>query len=325
MEERLQQLERIVQQLQRDNDDLTNKYNQLQRDYNELKQRVDRIEGGNVNENNNNPNINEKIEEVKINQEGLEQTSQLHEDELVKHGEEIDKINEDQKTTQNRVETNENKINNLGKELKETNTTTQIIELNQMFQNQMYQQQYQMLYYQQQNMKMTIQRTVENMNIAVNNKKKLIFVIEDSDGNKFGVYIDTIVSGQLFDSTKTNEKSFVFSLKNRNNRIEPQKFKLKEFKKPVQFGQIVNNNDLIVSISFINNTFLIGFNINQNTSIMNQNNGHIDFGKLKETNDILRPNGPFTVKRVCVIQIEDCSLEPIEIRIEIIKPQRQKL
>ena len=63
------------------------------------------------------------------------------------------------------------------------------------------------------------------------NKKQLLFLIESTDGEKFGYYEDKLIKREhrLIQIKPTNEKSFHFNIQSRNNRLSnPMKFEIKE-------------------------------------------------------------------------------------------------
>ena len=58
-------------------------------------------------------------------------------------------------------------------------------------------------------------------------KKQLVFVIEDTDGEKFGYYLNTEITDEYGVVLPTDDKSFLFNLQSKNNRLsKPMIFKL---------------------------------------------------------------------------------------------------
>ena len=126
------------------------------------------------------------------------------------------------------------------------------------------------------------------------NKSNLIFIVEDTNGNKFGGYITSKI--EKYDSYINDEKAFVFSLKSNNRLKRMKKFHIAEPKYAFLLFQKSNQYDL----------FRIGRN-DIGVYKMNRFNGgtviHHTFD-YKGYKDILRIDGDFTMKRFIVIQMK---------------------
>ena len=75
------------------------------------------------------------------------------------------------------------------------------------------------------------------------NKNKLVFIVEDTEGNKFGGYIDAKIDG-IFENPDwkiiTDSKSFVFSLESNGRLNGMKKFNIK---KPEEAFYLYNKSD----------------------------------------------------------------------------------
>ena len=140
-------------------------------------------------------------------------------------------------------------------------------------------------------------------------KEKLVFVIEDTDNNLFGGYINSKINSYLYqDENKQwkgnniyDEKSFTFSLKSNRRSQKPIKFIIKSNKKQMAFG-LYKNNDW--------NLFNLGGDIFiRKKNHCNQCICYANAYRYNEQRNILTgkigKENPFTVKRIQVYQMSE--------------------
>ena len=139
------------------------------------------------------------------------------------------------------------------------------------------------------------------LNKSINGKNHLIFIIEDMNGNKFGVYIDEKINTNR-EWTPITNSSFIFSLET-NGRNTAKKF---EFKDTTHGYKLYANDDPNL-ISIGNGAIHLFKYQNSNQSTISKQDEYIDYENEMnslhgETND-----NPiqFTPKRIVVYQMED--------------------
>ena len=85
------------------------------------------------------------------------------------------------------------------------------------------------------------------LNDRIIGKKQLVFLIEDTDGEKFGYYLNTEVIGK-YDiwKKKTDNKSFEFNLESNGRLKSPMKFEIKDLKGGSYCLNRKHENNLII-------------------------------------------------------------------------------
>ena len=140
-----------------------------------------------------------------------------------------------------------------------------------------------------------------NQNTSVLNEKilgksKVVFIVEDTDGDIFGYYFNTQIIEKYHDWIQTDYKSFEFSLKSRNNRLQKRmKFEIKDLNCGGIYLWRNTDNDLIR----IGNIQMIKQHSNRSNCLY-----YTDRFEYNEIENPLSSNDYFETKRLVVVQME---------------------
>ena len=140
-------------------------------------------------------------------------------------------------------------------------------------------------------------------NERIMGKSKLIFVIEDEEGEKFGYYSNTeIVSKHSKTSTKQNTmnmKSFHFNLHSNGRLKQPMKFKMKQITKS-DCKLYSKENDFLIGLGNI----VLCKKHKKNESYCWQYNNVFDYSGIDCALCGRKYPNTFTVKRIVVVQMK---------------------
>ena len=144
-------------------------------------------------------------------------------------------------------------------------------------------------------------------------KSKLVFLIEDKDGEIFGYYLNTkVVEKYLWSNQQeTDKNSFEFNLQSHGRLKEPMKFEIKDLEKGgihlYEKSDIGNGNNgyYLVCLGDIH----LKKRHQRNTSYCNQHGSYFDYHGIEKalcgkTGSRNNSGEKFTVKRIVVIQMK---------------------
>ena len=149
-------------------------------------------------------------------------------------------------------------------------------------------------------------------NSKIIGKKRLIFMIEEEDGEKFGYFFNTIIKEEFDEWQETDNKSFQFNIKSKDNRLsQPMKYEITICQQALKLYS--NDHYSLITIGDIHLT-------KQNTKNLSYCWNHSDIDNYvynshgvkniliekKEMNDMnyhYCPKQYFNVKRITVIQM----------------------
>ena len=131
-------------------------------------------------------------------------------------------------------------------------------------------------------------------------KKRLVFLIEDDRGEKFGYYLNTEVVEKYHQYIETDNKSFEFNLQSNGRLKHPMKFEIKDLEKG-GYHLYEKSDDYLITLGDI-----VLFKENKkNKSCCFQRETQFDYHGTK--NALCGKTGwgtPFTSKRILVIQMK---------------------
>ena len=137
----------------------------------------------------------------------------------------------------------------------------------------------------------------------VMNKSNLMFIIEDTNNNKFGCYVSSTIN-QCSDSSWINDSnSFVFSLNSNNKIIAFEKYNIQSNYIHYAFRLYQKSSDTLFGIGYGSaHTIRIYKENSKSSSYCSQYNDYYDYhGK---SNAVRGSTGSFTPKRITVIQMK---------------------